>query len=60
MNNPKKPVKVEAKPAVPAKVSVRMLCILSGEGKDANPGDIVPLEAAEAARLVAIGAAEAV
>lgn len=57
MNNAKRPAKAEAKPA--AKVSVRMLCILSGEGKDANPGDIVALEASEAARLIAIGAAEA-
>jgi hypothetical protein len=52
MTNAKKP----AKPA--AKIEIRMLCILSGDGEEWNPGDKLAVDADEAARLVGLGAAE--
>ena len=44
----------------PAKVSVRLLCILSGDGQAWAKGETVSVEAAEADRLIGLGAAEAV
>ena len=41
-------------------VLVRLKCIYSGEGAAPGPGDEIELDAAEAARLIEIGAAEAV
>jgi len=43
----------------PVKVPVRLLCILSGDGESWGPGDVVTVDAAEAARLIEIGAAVA-
>lgn len=42
----------------PAKVQIKMLCILSGDGEEWNPGDTLAVDPAEAERLVALGAAE--
>lgn len=42
----------------PAKVKVKMLCILSGDGEHWNPGDMLEVDAVEAERLVGLGAAE--
>jgi len=50
----------KAKKEADAKVSVRLLCILSGDGESWNAGDVIEVEATEAARLIEIGAAEAV
>lgn len=44
----------------PAKVSVRLLCILSGDGHSWSAGEVVEVDAAEADRLIGLGAAEAV
>lgn len=44
----------------PAKVSVRLLCILSGDGESWSAGQIVEVAATEAERLIKVGAAEAV
>ena len=43
-----------------AKVAVRLLCILSGDGESWSAGQIVEVDPAEAERLVKMGAAEAV
>lgn len=51
MTNAKKPAKVEAK------IEIQMLCILSGDGEQWNPGDTLAVDADEAARLVELGAA---
>ena len=44
----------------PAKVSVRLLCILSGDGQSWPKGETVQVDPAEADRLIGLGAAEAV
>ena len=43
----------------PAKVKVRLSCILSGDGESWGPGE-VEIDAAEAERLIGLGVAEAV
>lgn len=43
-----------------ATVDVRLLCILSGGSQDWGPGDVIKVDAPEAARLIALGAAVAV
>ena len=43
-----------------AKVSVRLLCILSGDGESWPKGETVEVDSVEADRLIALGAAEAV
>lgn len=45
--------------AKPATVKVRLLCIYSGT-TSFDPGEIIELDAAEADRLVSLGAAEMV
>ena len=44
----------------PSKVSVRLLCILSGSGESWSAGQVVQVDPAEAERLIGMGAAEAV
>jgi hypothetical protein len=44
----------------PETVGVRLLCTLSGDGRSWAPGSIVRVDAAEAGRLIGLGAAEAV
>jgi hypothetical protein len=44
--------------AKPTTVSVRLLCILSGDKQSWSAGEIVEVDAQEAARLVEQGAAE--
>jgi hypothetical protein len=48
-------------PAVPAPdaVSVRLLCILGGDGESWAPGEVLTVDAAQAAYLIEIGAAVA-
>lgn len=53
----KQPTKAAAKPNL---VDVRMLCILSGNGESWGVGEVVPVDAAEAERLIGLGAAEAI
>lgn len=48
MTNAKKPA---------AKIVIKMLCVLSGDGEQWNPGDTLSVEADEAERLIALGAA---
>jgi hypothetical protein len=43
----------------PARVQVRLLCILSGDGESWGPGEVVTVDADEAERLIALGAAMA-
>lgn len=55
MTNAKKPAKAEPK------VAIRMLCILSGDGEAWAPGEVIEVDAKEAARLVdELGVAERV
>ena len=42
------------------KVSVRLLCVLSGDGEAWGKGETIEVDAAEADRLIGLGAAEAV
>jgi hypothetical protein len=51
----KQPVKAPAKPDT---ASVRLLCILSGDGWSKNAGEIVELPADDAAQMVANKTAE--
>lgn len=52
------------KPEEPAKpvglVKVRLKCVYSGWKVDAAPGDVVEVDATEAARLVEVGGGEIV
>jgi hypothetical protein len=43
--------------AQPAGIKVKMLCMISGAEPPVNVGDIVTVDAAEAKRLIEIGAA---
>jgi hypothetical protein len=43
-----------------ATVQVEMLCIYSGGETTPGPGDVIEVDATEAARLIAIGAARPV
>lgn len=43
-----------------AKTSVRLLCILSGDGQSWSAGQTIEVDHAEAERLISIGAAEAI
>jgi hypothetical protein len=46
-------------PEKPATVSVRLLCILSGEEQSWDAGSVIDVARDEAERLISIGAAEA-
>lgn len=41
-------------------VTVQLLCIYSGDGTSASPGDLIEVDAEEAERLIALKAAVAV
>lgn len=41
-------------------VKVRLACLYVGDGTTWGPGDVVEVDAEEAARLIAMGVAEAV
>lgn len=45
--------------APPAGVSVKLKCVYSGAEGDPGPGDVITVDAEEAARLIGLGAAEA-
>jgi hypothetical protein len=42
----------------PPTVSVVLIAILSGGDEDKNPGDVISVDADEAARLISVGAAK--
>ena len=46
--------------AASEKVSVRLKCFYSGFPNDPGPGDVVEVDRDEAARLISVGAADAV
>lgn len=45
--------------ATPTGVSVKLKCVYSGAEGDPGPGDVITVDADEAARLISLGAAEA-
>jgi hypothetical protein len=50
--------KTPASAAAPATVKVRLSCFYSGHPDNPGPGAIIDIDAAEADRLVALGAGE--
>lgn len=51
--------RAKKEPEKPATASVRLLCILSGNGQSWDAGTVIEVSPDEAERLIAHGAAEA-
>lgn len=50
----------KAQQSEPKAFAIRMMCILSGDGWSASPGEVIEVDEAEATRLVELGVAERV